>query len=44
MLVRFHGSVHGQAHLAMVGSLMEGLSQHGIRHLSRIKPRSMPQA
>jgi hypothetical protein len=44
MLVRFNGPVNGQSHLAVLGSLMQGLSQHGIRQLSRIKPLMMQQA
>jgi len=44
MLVRFNGPVNGQSHLAVRGELMQGLSQHGIRQLSRIKPLIMQQA
>jgi len=43
MLVRFNRPVNGQAHFAVLGELMQGLSQHGIRQQPRIKPLMMQQ-
>ena len=41
MLVRFNRPVNGQAHFAVLGELMQGLSQHGISQQPRIKPLMM---
>jgi hypothetical protein len=43
MLVRCNRPVKSQAHFAVRGQLMQGLSQYGIRQQPRITPLMMQQ-